>query len=114
MRAAFLRTPLVELSAYAALHFLELLVGPKAAGLRVKDPAKLGACQSGSDRLFMFASSISQGLVQVCTAAVSAISASARQVFARELTTASINCCFTSSLSLTAAAHASSTISVAP
>ena len=43
VRAAFLRTPLVELGAYAALHFLELLVGPKAAGLNVKDPAKLGA-----------------------------------------------------------------------
>ena len=44
-RAAFLRSPLVELAAFAAFHFLELLVGPKAAGLRVKDPAKLGALQ---------------------------------------------------------------------
>ena len=43
MRAAFLRSPLVELSAFAALHFLELLAGPKAGGLHVKDAAKLGA-----------------------------------------------------------------------
>ena len=43
VRAAFLLSPLVELAAFAAFHFLELLVGPKAAGLRVKDPAKLGA-----------------------------------------------------------------------
>ena len=50
VRAAFLRSPLVELSAFAAFHFLELLVGPKAAGLRVKDPAKLGALQTMSAR----------------------------------------------------------------
>ena len=43
MRPTFLRPPLLALSAYAALHFLELLVGPRAAGLAVKDPAKLGA-----------------------------------------------------------------------
>lgn len=43
VRAAFLRSPLVELSAFAALHFLELLVGPKAAVLRVRDADKLGA-----------------------------------------------------------------------
>ena len=43
VRAAFARSPLVELSAFAALHFLELLVGPKAAGLHVKDADKLGA-----------------------------------------------------------------------
>lgn len=42
VRPTFLQSPLCELSAFAALHFLELLVGPKAAGLSVKDPAKLG------------------------------------------------------------------------
>lgn len=46
VRPSFLRPPLLALSAYAALHFLELLVGPKAAGLSVKDPAKLGAQSS--------------------------------------------------------------------
>lgn len=40
--ATFLAPPLVGLAAFSSLHFLELLVGPKAAGLSIKDPEKLG------------------------------------------------------------------------
>ena len=51
VRPIFLRSPLLGLSAFASLHFLELLVGPKAAGLSVKDPAKLGAYRAKSSLL---------------------------------------------------------------
>lgn len=32
----------VPLASFSSLHFLELLVGPKAAGLDIKDPKKIG------------------------------------------------------------------------
>ena len=41
--ATFLAPPLVGLAAFSSLHFLELLVGPKAAGLAIADPEELGA-----------------------------------------------------------------------
>lgn len=34
--------PQVPLASFASLHFLELLVGPKAAGLDIKNPKKIG------------------------------------------------------------------------
>ena len=40
--ATFLAPPLVGLAAFSSLHFLELLVGPKAAGLAIADPEELG------------------------------------------------------------------------
>jgi len=40
--AAFLTPSLVPLASFSSLHFLELLVGPKAAGLDIKDPKKIG------------------------------------------------------------------------
>ena len=41
--ATFLAPPLVGLAAFSSLHFLELLVGPKAAGLAIAEPEELGA-----------------------------------------------------------------------
>lgn len=41
--ATFLAPPLIGLAAFSSLHFLELLVGPKAAGLAIKEPEKIGA-----------------------------------------------------------------------
>ncbi len=43
MAATFLAPPLIGLAAFSSLHFLELLVGPKAAGLAIKEPEKIGA-----------------------------------------------------------------------
>jgi hypothetical protein len=40
--ATFLAPPLVGLAAFSSLHFLELLVGPKAAGLAISDTEELG------------------------------------------------------------------------
>ncbi|KIY92982.1 Ubiquitin conjugation factor E4 [Monoraphidium neglectum] len=38
--APFMKQPLLGLSAYAALHFIELLVGPRCATLAVRDPSR--------------------------------------------------------------------------
>lgn len=46
----FLTPQLVGLAAFSSLHFLELLVGPKAAGLAIKEPEKLGEASASDDR----------------------------------------------------------------
>jgi hypothetical protein len=60
--ATFLAPPLVGLAAFSSLHFLELLVGPKAAGLAISDTEELGAPPAPCQLCFV----VFMGHIRVC------------------------------------------------